>query len=340
VGTKTVIAALFCVVLAASGCATEIAGVAQPVGASQDQSTGGGGATATTSELGDPRTVDVCQFAPQDAFKAMAPKFKLDSTLSDYGSCYFSLILADTATPPKVTGGFLLSVQTETGMATPEDYLKRFLVTVTATQQDGRKVFAGKGQKDVGCLRGITLSGDQAIVVEAKNSSSFPDADPCPTADAMAAGAIAVLKSGNLKHKSFPADSAGDVDLCPALSAAASKTLGGTATATPTGFYGCNFVSATHNFVSVLLSSDDWPPQFKVGTPETFQLGSRPAQASSVGNDKLSSSYVQVQYTKSPFGKDEYEVVTVNMTVYGNTDVTPQAKQFATDVIAALDGRH
>lgn len=334
------ITALVCVALAATGCATEVAGVAQPVGASQDQSTGGGGATATTSELGDPRTVDVCQFAPQDAFKAMAPKFKLDTSLSDYGSCYFSLILADTATPPKVTGGFLLSIQTETSMATPDDYLKRFQVSVTATQQDGRKVFAGKGQKDTGCLRGITLSGGQAIVLEAKNSASFPDADPCPTADAMATGALAVLKSGAIKHIPFPAGSAGDVDMCPALAAAASKALGTAAAATPTGFYGCNFVTATHNFASVLLSSDEWPPQFKLGTPEPFQVGSRPALASTVGNDKLASSYVQVQYTKSPFGDDEFEVITVNITVAAKTDVMPQAKQFATDAIAALDGHH
>jgi hypothetical protein len=335
-----VITALACVALTVTGCATEIAGVAQPLGASQDQSTGGGGATATTSELGDPRTVDACQFAPQDAFKAMAPKFKLDTSLSDYGSCYYSLILADTATPPKVTGGFLLSVQTETSMASPDDYLKRFQVTVTAKQQDGRTVFAGKGQKDTGCLRGITLAGGQAIVLEAKNSSSFPDADPCPTADAMAAGALAVLKSGNLKHNPFPAGSAGDVDICPTLSAAATKALGGTVTATPAGFYGCNFVSGTHNFVSVLLGSDDWPPQFKIGTPTAFQVGNRPAQVSGVSNEKLASSYVQVQYTKSPFNNDEFEVVTVNMTVTGKADVTPQAKQFATDVISVLDGHH
>jgi hypothetical protein len=340
VGTKTVIAALVCVALAATGCATEVAGVAQPIGAGQDRSTGAGGATATTSELGDPRTVDVCQFAPEDAFKAMASKFKLDTSLSDYGSCYFSLILADTATPPKVTGGFLLSVETETSMATPDDYLKRFQVSVTATQQDGRKVFAGKGQKDTGCLRGITLSGDQAIVLEAKNSSSFPDADPCPTADAMAAGALAVLKSGSIKHIPFPAGSAGDVDMCPTLAAAAAKALGSPATASPTGFYGCNFISATHNFVSVLLSSDEWPPQFKLGTPEPFQVGSRPALATTVGNDKLASSYVQVQYTKSPFSNAEFEVVTVNMTVAGKADVMPQVKQFAADAIAALDGHH
>jgi hypothetical protein len=340
VGTKTVIAALVCVALATAGCATKVAGVAQPLGASQDQSTGGGGATATTSELGDPRTVDVCQFAPQDAFKAMAPKFKLDTSLTDYGSCYFSLILADTATPPKVTGGFLLDVQTETGMASPEDYLKRFQVSVTPKQVDGRTVFSGKGQKDVGCLRGITLSGGQAIVLEAKNSSSFPDADPCPAADALATGALGVLKSGNLKHIPFPAGSAGDVDLCPTLASVASKALGGSVTPSPTGFYGCNWVSGAHNFVSVLLGSDEWPPQFKLGTPEPFQVGSRQALATAVGNDKLASSYVQVQYTKSPFAADEFEIVTVNVTIAGKADVMPQAKQVATEVINALDGHH
>ncbi|MEV6603738.1 hypothetical protein [Kutzneria sp. NPDC051319] len=337
-GTKTVIAALVCVALATAGCATRVAGVAQPLGAGQDQPSGG--AATTTSELGDPRTVDVCQFAPQDAFKAMAPKFKLDTSLTDYGSCYYSLVLADTATPPKVTGGYLLSVETETGLATPEDYLKRFQVSVTAKQQDGRTVYVGKGQKDVGCLRGITLSGGQAIVLEAKNSSSFPDADPCPTADAMATGALAVLKSGSLKHNPFPAGSVGDVDLCPTLASVASKALGTSVTPSPAGFYGCNWVSGAHNFVSVLLSSDEWPPQIKLGSPEPFQIGNRLAMATSIGNDKLASSYVQVQYTKSPFGKDEFEIVTVNLTIAGKSDVLPQAKQVADDVVKALDSRH
>jgi hypothetical protein len=334
------IAVLICVALATAGCATRVAGVAQPLGAGQDQSAGSGGAAATTSELGDPRTVDVCQFAPQDAFKAMAPKFKLDKSLTDYGSCYFSLILADTATPPKVTGGFLLDLQTETGLASPEDYLNRFGVTVTPKQVDGRTVFAGTGPKDVGCLRGITLAGGQAIVLEAKNSSSFPTADPCPTAEAMVTGALGVLKSGSLKHIPFPAGSAGDVDLCPTLAPLASKALGGTVTTKPTGFYGCSWVTGEHNFVTVMLSSDQWPPQFKLGTPEPFQIGSRTAQASTVGNDKLASSYVQVQYTKSPFGKDEFEIVMVNVTIAGKTDVTPQAKQIATDVVSALDSHH
>ena len=332
------ITALICVALATAGCATRVAGVAQPLGAGPDQS--GGGATATSSELGDPRTVDVCQFAPQDAFKAMAPKFKLDKSLNDYGSCYFSLILADTATPPKVTAGYLLDVQTETGLAAPDDYLKRFQVSVTPKQVDGRTVFAGTGPKDVGCLRGISLSGGQAIVLEARNSSSFPDADPCPTADALATGAVGVLKAGNLKHNPFPAGSAGDVDLCPTLAAAASKALGSTATATPTGFYGCSWVSGSHNFVSVLLSSDNWPPQFKLGTPQPFQVGKRPAMAATLGNDKLASSYVQLQYTKSPFADDEFEIVTVNVTIAGKSDVTPQARQLTADVAAALDGHH
>jgi hypothetical protein len=340
VGTKTVIAALLCVVLATAGCATEVAGVAQPLGASQDQSTGGGGATATTSELGDPRTVDVCQFAPQDAFKPLAPNFKLDKSLSDYGSCYFSLILADAATPPKVTGGFLLDVKTQTGMATPEDYLKMFQVTVTPKQVDGRTVFAGTGQKDVGCLRGITLSGGQAIVLKASNSSSHPDADPCPAADAMATGALAVLKSGNLKHIPFPAGSAGDVDLCPTLAPVASKALGGAVTTTPSGFYGCNWISTSRNVVSVLVGSDSWPPQFKIGTPQPSQVGSRPALIATFSNDKLSSTYIQVQYTKSPYRADEFEVLTVSLTLSGKTDVTAQTKQIAADVVSALDGRH
>ncbi|HTI24841.1 MAG TPA: hypothetical protein VL652_27845 [Kutzneria sp.] len=339
-GTKTVIAALICVALTATGCATEIAGVAQPLGASQDQSTGGGGTTATTSELGDPRTVDVCQFAPQDAFKAMAPNFKLDKSLSDYGSCYFSLILADASTPPKVTGGFLLDVKTQTGMATPEDYLKMFQVTVTPKQMDGRTVFAGKGAKDVGCVRGISLSGGQAIVVKASNSSAHPDADPCPAADALATGALGVLKAGNLKHIPFPAGSAGDVDLCPALASVASKALGSAVTTTPSGFYGCNWIGTSRNVVSVLVSSDSWPPQFKIGTPQPSQVGSRPALTAAFGNDKLSSTYIQVQYTKSPYKDDEFEVLTVSLTVSGNNDVTARTQQIAADVVNALDGHH
>jgi hypothetical protein len=333
-----VTAALACVMMVVAGCASQIAGVAQPIGASP--STGDGGqSTSTTSELGDPRTVDVCQFAPQDSFKAMAPKFKLDKSLATYGSCYFSLVLADASTPPKATGGYLLSVETETGLASPADYLKMFQVSVTAKQVDGRTVYSGTGPKDTGCVRGITLSGNQAIVLEAKNSSSFPDADPCPTADAMATGALAVLKAGNVKHNPFPAGSIGDVDLCPTLNSIASKALGEAVTATPAGFYGCNWVSGAHNFVSVLLSSDAWPPTFKLGTPQLFQIGNRMAMAATISNDKLASSYIQVKNTKSPYADDEFEVVTVNLTVAGQADVTPQAKQVATDMVNALDGQ-
>lgn len=328
------ITALACVAMAVSGCASRVAGVAQPIGAGPDQSTG----ATTASELGDPRTTDACQFAPQDAFKPLAPKFKLDHTLSTYGTCYFSLVLADTSTPPKVTAGYLLSVETETGLASPDDYLKKFQVSVTAKQVDGRTVYSGTGEKDVGCVRGVTLAGNQAIVLSAKNSSSYPDADPCPTADAMLTGALAVLKSGNLKHNPFPTGSAGDVDLCSTLTSVASAALGGAATVTPTGFYGCSWVKG-HDYVSILLSSDGWPPQFKLGTPQPFQAGNRLALAAKIGNDKLASSFVQVQYTKSPFSDDEFEVVTVNLTIGGKSDVMPQARQLATDVVKALDSR-
>lgn len=332
------IIALACAVVTATGCATQIAGVAQPVGASSATGgDGGGSAAATTSELGDPRTVDVCQFAPQDSFKALAPKFKLDQSLLTYGSCYLSLVLADDSTPPKVTGGYLLEARTETGLATPADYLKKLQVTVTAKQVNGRTVYGGSGQQDMGCVRGVTLSGGQAVLLSAKNSQSNPTADPCPIADAMAAGAIAVLKAGNFKHNPFPAGSAGDVDLCPTLSSIAAKALGGNVTATPEGFFGCDFVDKSHNIVSVLLSSDDWPPTFKIGTPQQFQVGARDGLITPISNAKLASTYVQVKYGDSPYRKGEFEVVMVNVTIVGKTDVTPQSRQAATDIVAALD---
>ena len=41
----------------------------------------------------------------------------------------------------------------------------------------------------------------------------------------------------------------------------------------------------------------------------------------------------------SPYTSGEFEVVTVNLTIAGKSDVTRQAEQVTTDVVAALDSR-
>jgi hypothetical protein len=99
-------------------------------------------------------------------------------------------------------------------------------------------------------------------------------------------------------------------------------------------------VNSAHNIVSVLLSSDEWPPQFNLGPPQAFQVGSRPGLATSTGNDKLASTYVQVKYANSPYTNGQFEVVTVNLTETGKADITPQAEQIATDMVNLLDRRH
>ena len=320
--------------LTVTGCATEVAGVAQPVGAAN-----AGTQTTTTSELGDGRTINPCQFVADDTFKTLTPNEKTQVSTVTFGSCFLSSVFSDNSQPPKITAGWILEVQLGAGLNSAADYKAQYGLQVTPQQVNGRTVYEGSNET-YGCVRGISLSGGQAVMAEVRASQANAGSDPCPIADVMATGAIAILKEGGLKHVPFPPGSAGDVDMCASLTDIASKTLGGTVTTTPTGLFGCEWTSPSRSIASVSLTTDTWPPQVNLGTPQQTQAGAHAALYTPLNASGLASGYCQVQYNKSPFDDSQFEVLTANVTIPGQSDVSQQTVQFATAVAAAVDAHH